>query len=147
MCIWQIVTRHFEALQCLHLEVQEGTTILQNVRNYLPVGTTLTSHTNGIFSYSCCANLKFRIFGRICVAHVRCVCLEQKRTYKVQTNYIQTTSRGINYSQLPKYEAPNSILICSVYKSLARLGLGHISRWATCDVTILCLCNNVIYVG
>jgi hypothetical protein len=46
------VTRHFEALQCLHLEDQEGTTIFQNAGYYLPDGTTLTSHKNGIFSYA-----------------------------------------------------------------------------------------------
>jgi len=34
-----------------------------------------------------------------------------------------------------KYEALNSVLIYSLHKSSARLGLRHISRWATCDVT------------
>jgi len=64
-----------------------------------------------------------------------CVVFAWNRTYKVKTNYTQTTLCGINYSQLLKYEALKSSLICSVYKNLTRLGLGHISRWATSDVT------------
>jgi len=140
------VNRHFETLQCLHLEDQEVTMNLQNIGNYLPVGTTLTSHKNGIFNYAAVRTSNF-VSLDVSVL-LMCVAFGWKRTYKVKTNYTQTALCGINHSQLLKHEALNSVIICSLYKSLARLGLGHISRWATCDVThILCLCNNVIYVG
>lgn len=135
------MNRHLEALQCLRLEYQEGTTILQNVGNYLPVGTMLTSHKNGIFSY---AAVRTSNFISLDVSMLRmCIAFAWNRTYKVKTNYIQTTLCDINYSQLLKYEALNSILICSVYKVWRDWGwaIFHVGRPVTshtlCLVTTL----------